>query len=176
MKGYGLAKQVLAIGAQAYAEQYGLKHLHCILATLYGPWDHHESDRSHFLGGLFHRAIEEKRAGKSEFTVWGDLGAVREVLYVEDQIAAILAADVSFENQIVNCAANEPITVGAAAAAILEVLDWRAPIVSPPTSFQGTQYKVLDSSLFLERTGWRPRYRVVDGLRRLYAIEYDNPQ
>ncbi len=173
VKGYGLAKQMLAIGAQSYAEQYGLRHLHCILATLYGPGDHHEADRSHFLGAMFHRAVDEKRAGKSEFTVWGDPSAVREALYVEDQIEAILAADAAFENEILNCAANAPITVGEAANAILEVLDWRASILSPESSFQGTRFKVLDSSRFLERTGWRPRYGLVDGLRRLYDREYE---
>lgn len=172
VKGYGLAKQMLAIGAQAYAEQYGLKHLHCILATLYGPHDRHEPDRSHFLGAMLHRAVAEMRAGKTEFTVWGDPNAVREALYVEDQIEAILAADAAFENEILNCAANAPITVGEAAAAILEVLDWRAPIVSPENSFQGTKIKVLDSSRFLERTGWRPRYGLVEGFRRLYDREY----
>jgi len=176
VKGYGLAKQLLATGAQAYAEQYGLRHLHCILATLYGPGDHRESDRSHFLGAMFDRAIQERRQGKTEFSVWGDPKAVREALYVEDQISAILAADEQFENQIVNCAANAPITIGEAARAICDVLDWRAPIVSPANSFQGTQYKVLDSSLFLQRTGWRPSYSLVDGLQRLYAIEYEKPQ
>jgi GDP-L-fucose synthase len=125
---------------------------------------------------MFHRAIEEQRAGNTAFPVWGDPNAVREVLYVEDQISAILAADASFENQIVNCAANAPITIGEAASAICEVLDWRAPIVSPPSSFQGTRFKVLDSSQFLKRTGWRPRYGLVDGLRRLYAIEYEQRQ
>jgi len=176
VNGYGLAKQLLAIGAQAYAEQYGMRHLHCILATLYGPGDHREPERSHFLGAMFDRAIQEKRQGKTEFSVWGDPNAVREALYIEDQISAILAADERFENQIVNCAANAPITIGEAARAICEVLDWRAPIVSPANSFQGTQYKVLDSSLFLQRTGWRPSYGLVEGLRRLYAMEYEKPQ
>lgn len=172
VKGYGLAKQMLAIGAQSYAEQYGLRHLHCILATLYGPHDHVEEDRSHFLGAMMHRAVAEMRAGKTTFSVWGDPGAVREALYVEDQIEAILAADAVFENEILNCAANTPVTVGAAAAAILDALDWRAPIVSPENSFKGTSYKALDSSRFLERTGWRPRIGLVEGFRRLYESEY----
>jgi GDP-L-fucose synthase len=172
VKGYGLAKQVLAIGAQSYAEQYGLRHLHCILATLYGPHDHVEADRSHFLGAMMHRAVAEMRAGKTSFSVWGDPGAVREALYVEDQIEAILAADAAFENEILNCAANAPVTVGEAAAAVLEALEWRAEIISPENSFQGTSYKVLDSSRFLQRTGWRPRFGLVEGYRRLYELEY----
>jgi GDP-L-fucose synthase len=172
VKGYGLAKQVLANGAQCYAEHYGLKHLHCILATLYGPHDHVADDRSHFLGAMLHRAVAEMRAGQTTFSVWGDPGAVREALYVEDQIEAILAADAAFENEILNCAANAPITVGEAAAAILDALDWRATIISPENSFKGASYKVLDSSRFLQRTGWRPRFGLVEGYRRLYELEY----
>lgn len=172
VKGYGLAKQVLAIGAQSYAEQYGLRHLHCILATLYGPHDHVAPDRSHFLGAMMHRAVAEMRAGQTSFSVWGDPAAVREALYVEDQIEAILAADAAFENEILNCAANAPVTVGEAASAVLEALDWPAKIVSPENSFQGTSYKVLDSTRFLQRTGWRPRFGLVEGFRRLYELEY----
>ena len=115
VKGYGLAKQVLGIGAQAYAEQYGLKHLHCILATMYGPSDHKAADRSHFLGAMLHRAAQEKRAGARRFTVWGDPNAVREILHVDDQIDAILAADAVFENELLNCAASTPITIAAVA-------------------------------------------------------------
>lgn len=170
--GYGLAKQVLAIGAQSYATQYGLRHLHCILATLYGPYDHVAEDRSHFLGAMMHRAVAEMRAGQTQFSVWGDPGAVREALYVEDQIEAILAADAAFENEILNCAANAPVTVGAAAAAIIEALDWPATVVSPENSFAGTRYKVLDSTRFLQRTGWRPRFGLAEGFRRLYELEY----
>ena len=170
--GYGLAKQVVAIGAQTYAAQYGLRHLHCILATLYGPHDHVAADRSHFLGAMLHRAVAEMRAGQTQFSVWGDPGAVREALYVDDQIEAILAADAAFENEILNCAANAPVTVGEAAAAIIAALDWPATVVSPENSFSGTGYKVLDSSRFLQRTGWRPRFGLAEGFRRLYELEY----
>jgi len=169
--GYGLAKQMLAVGAQVYAEQYGLRHLHCILATMYGPWMHVQPDRSHFIGGMLQRAREEKRAGKDRFTVWGDPSTVRELLYVDDQIDAILAVDDAFENAMVNCAANIPVTIGEVAAAILDALEWRVPIYTPPESCQGTSYKMLDSSCFLEKTGWRPKVTLRDGLAKVLAAD-----
>ena len=115
--GYGLAKQVLATGSAAYAHQYGLTFLHCVLATLYGPHDNKASDRSHFVGALLDRAVREKAAGAEQFEVWGNLQTVREVLYVDDQIDAVLAADRAFDNEILNCAANTPVTVEAVARA-----------------------------------------------------------
>ncbi len=78
--GYGLAKQVLATGSAAYAHQYGLSFLHCVLATLYGPHDNTASDRSHFVGALLDRAVREKAAGAQAFEVWGNPQTVREVL------------------------------------------------------------------------------------------------
>lgn len=171
VKGYGLAKQLLYIGAQSYAEQYGLRHLHCILATIYGPWMHVEPERSHFLGGMLHRAQEEKKAGKDRFTVWGDPATVREILYVDDQIDAILAADTVFDNELLNCAANVPATIGEVAQDILDALDWPVPIYTPPESFQGASYKMLDSARFLAKTGWHPRVSLRDGLAQVLAID-----
>src|SRR5437667_334452 len=106
VRAYGLAKQVLAVGSEVYASQHGLKWLHCVLATMFGPFDHLETDRSHFVGGMLARAMRERREGRREFTVWGRPDTVRECLHVADQIEAIFAADRAFENTIVNCGAN----------------------------------------------------------------------
>lgn len=170
--GYALAKQVLATGSAAYAKQYGLTFLHCVLATMYGPHDHKVADRSHFVGALLERAACDKAAGATAFEVWGNPQTVREVLFVEDQIAAILAADRTFANEILNCAANTSVTVGEVAKAVTAALDWAVPLVSPPDSFDGAAYKMLDSTRFLEGTGWRPEVSLEAGLRRVIAAEY----
>lgn len=172
VKGYALAKQVLAMGAQTYAEQYGLRHLHCILATLYGPGDHRAPDRSHFVGAMLERAAADKLARRTHFSVWGDPSAVREVLYVDDQIDAILAAEAAFENRILNCTGMFPVTVAEVAHAILDALNWHAEITLAPGSFSGAAFKLLDSTPFLQATGWQPSISLFNGLNRLIALEY----
>jgi len=167
VRAYGLAKQALAVGSEVYGTQYGLKWLHCILATMFGPFDHLEPDRSHFIGGMAARAIREQREGRSSFTVWGSPDTIRECLYVDDQIEAILAADVRFENTILNCGANAALAIDEVARSTVRVLDWEAGIVYPEDTFRGTPMKVLDSTRFLDATGWRPRIGLEEGLRRL---------
>ena len=167
VRAYGLAKMALARGSEVYGTQYGLKWLHCVLATLYGPHDHLAPDRSHFLGGMVARAIQEQRDGKKEFSVWGAPDTVRECLYVDDQIGAILAADGAFENTILNCAANRPITIGQTAEAILRVLKWNARIVYPSGTFTGTSRKILNSGKFLSKTGWAAQIDLDEGIRLL---------
>src|SRR5712691_3661749 len=167
VRAYGLAKQAMAVGSEVYGTQYGLKWLHCILATMYGPFDHLEPDRSHFVGGMLARAMREQREGQDKFTVWGAPDTIRECLYVDDQIEALFAADRVFDNTIVNCAANLPVAIEDVARAILRVLDWDAEIVYAGDTFRGTPTKVLDSSRFLQATGWRSRIGLDEGLRLL---------
>lgn len=167
VRGYALAKETLAIGCETYGSQYGLKWLHCILATVYGPHAHTEPHRSHFMAALIARAAAAKAKGLSEFEVWGSLDTVRDLLFVEDQIEAILAADAAFTDCILNVTPNAPVTIGECATAILRALDWHgACVVSPPDSFQGAGYKSLDSTRFLNATGWRPRIGLEEGVVR----------
>ena len=169
VRGYALAKQMLAVGSEAYSHQYGLKYLHLCLATLYGPHDHTAPDRSHFMTGMIHRAIAEKAEGKSQFTVWGAPDTVRDLLYVDDQMEAILAADAAFEDCLLNCGSNAPVTIDQSARAVIDALDWPAELYYPPGSFAGAHYKSLDCSRFLEKTGWTPMVGLVEGVRRVLA-------
>jgi GDP-L-fucose synthase len=172
VRGYGLAKQMLAVGSEAYSAQYGLRYLHLILATVYGPGDHKEPDRTHFIAGMIDRAVQEMRADKSEFSVWGEPGTVRDLLYVDDQLDAILSADAAFENCLINCSSGQPVTIGQAAQAVREALGWQAEIVYPPGTFKGASYKTIDPSRFLKATGWKPRVGLVDGVRAVLKADY----
>jgi GDP-L-fucose synthase len=160
------------VGSETYASQYGLKYLHLILATVYGPGDHKEAGRAHFAGGMIDRAVRTMRAGEKEFTVWGNSGTVRDLLYVEDQIEAILAADKAFENRLLNCSANQPVTIGEMAAAVVSAVRWSADIVYPPGTFQGADYKTLESSLFLAATKWQPRVSLAAGIGEILRVDY----
>jgi GDP-L-fucose synthase len=170
--GYALAKQVLAVGSEVFASQYGLKYLHVLLATVYGPRDHKESDRSHFMTGMIDRAVREKRDRKSTFTVWGTPDTIRDLLYVDDQIEAIIAADEAFENRILNCSSNEPVTIDTVAGAILLALRWEAEIAYVAGSFKGASIKTLDSAEFLRKTDWKPKIDLEHGIHRILVEDY----
>lgn len=165
VRGYALAKETLAVGQEVYGSQYGLSWLHCILATVYGPHAHVEEHRSHFMAALISRAVAAKAAGEDHLDVWGSLETVRDLLYVGDQIEAMIAADQAFNNTIINITANQPVTIGTCVRSIFEALDWPAAISTPSGSFQGAAYKTLDSSRFLTETGWQPKVDIVQGVR-----------
>jgi nucleoside-diphosphate-sugar epimerase len=172
VEGYALAKEVLITGCKTHGDQHGLRWLHCVLATVYGPGAHTEPTRDHFMAGMIARAYRQKVSGASAFEVWGSPDTVRDLLFVSDQIEAVIAADAVFDNRIVNVTANQPVTIGQCAQAILDALDWPAPIMRPPDSFQGAGYKTLDSTDFLTATRWRPGIGLEAGVRAVLASDY----
>lgn len=172
VRGYGLAKQVLAVGSETFADQYALRYLHCFLATVYGPGDHQTPDRTHFMAGMIDRAVREKAEKKPSFTVWGAPYTVRDLLYVDDQLDAILAADAVFENAQLNVSSNTPVTIDACARTICDALGWEAEIIYPAGTFQGASYKTLDATRFLDATGWEPRTPLHDGIIKVLRQDY----
>jgi GDP-L-fucose synthase len=172
VRGYALAKQILALGSATYGQQYGLHWLHAVMATVYGPGAHYEDGRAHFMSAMIARAVRSMRSGGSEFEVWGNPDTVRDLLHVDDQIDALLAADAAFTDRILNITPNMPVTIGSCARAILSVLRWDARITHPPGSFQGAAYKSLDSTRFLEATGWRPRLSLTEGIAQVVQADF----
>jgi GDP-L-fucose synthase len=173
VRGYGLAKQVLAVGSETYSSQYGLTYLHCLLATVYGPGDHHSADRTHFMGGMIDRAVREMQEGARCFTVWGEPGTVRDLLYVDDQIDAILSADNVFENERLNVSSNAPVTIHDCAKAILDSLGWEVEVRYPSGTFRGASYKTIDATRFLVATGWKPSISLDRGISEVLKRDYE---
>ena len=172
VRGYAQAKKTLVVGSETFSSQYGLQWMHCVLATLFGPRAHVGDQRSHFMAAMIDRAVRSKRDGLAAFEVWGNPDTTRDLLHVADQIDAIIAADAAFENTVLNCTPNAPVTIGACAAAILRALDWDVPIVRPPDSFQGAGYKSIDSTRFLQATSWRPRLTLQQGVADVLKADY----
>lgn len=171
VRGYALAKEMLALGSECYGAQYGLNWLHCVLATVYGPHAHTEDGRAHFMAAMIARAVATKASGAMEFEVWGNPHTVRDLLHVDDQLDAIIAADAVFTDRVLNVTPNAPVEIGECARAILAALDWPAKIIHPTNSFQGAGYKSLDSTQFLGATGWRPKLNLRTGVAHVLASD-----
>ena len=88
------------------------------------------------------------------------------------EVTVANAADQAFENRILNVTANQPVTIGDCAKAVLRALDWDAPIVRPPDSFQGAGYKSLDSTVFMNAVDWRPAVDLEQGVRMVLATDF----
>ncbi|MEM6796245.1 MAG: NAD-dependent epimerase/dehydratase family protein [Acidobacteriota bacterium] len=87
--GYAMAKRSLYAGGRALAEQHGLRFLHLVPSTLYGPGYHTDGRPLHFVYDLTRKILRGSR-GEEEVVLWGDGHQRRELVYIDDAVAWIL--------------------------------------------------------------------------------------
>ncbi len=89
--------------------------------NLYGPYDKFDWEKSKVLPALMRRAIERQ----DPFEVWGDGNDLKDFLYIDDFIDALVVAISKIEtSNPVNIASGIPITIKEALKEILRAADY----------------------------------------------------
>ncbi|MGO9201934.1 MAG: NAD-dependent epimerase/dehydratase family protein [Limisphaerales bacterium] len=150
---YGFTKKALSVGIEAYKSQYGLKGTTVIFATLYGPHDHFDPEKSHVVSALVKKFVDARRANDPTVEVWGDGTQTRELIYVEDQIKGLLAV-LDYEGPIINIGTGVSTAISELAETLKAISHYKGGIVYNTNRFVGIKRKVLDISLAKEKYGW----------------------
>ena len=164
---YGCSKGVADQYVLDYARSYGLPAVVFRMSCIYGPHQCGTEDQgwvAHFLL----RALDGE-----PITLYGDGKQVRDTLYVEDLVDAMLAALEHIEET-----SGQAFNIGGGVdntCSLLELVDLIAQIHGQIPELrcsdwrQGDQrYYVSDTTSFQSVTGWSPRVSVAAGVRRLY--------
>jgi len=150
---YGFTKKAVSVGIEAYKHQYGLKGTTVIFATLYGPHDHFDPEKSHVVSALVKKFVDAKYNNEPEVEVWGDGTQTRELIYVDDQIRGILSV-LDYEGSLINIGTGESITIKELAETIKTLTGYKGTLYYNTNRFVGIKHKVLDVSLARETYGW----------------------
>lgn len=164
---YGCSKGAADQYVLDYAHSYGLPTCVFRMSCIYGPHQQGTEDQ----GWVAHFVLTALR--HDPITVFGDGHQVRDLLYVEDLVDALLAAST-----------NRPALAGRAfnmgggvanAASVSEVIEMigtlqgeRPKTMSAAWRVADQRYFVSDTSAFGALTGWKPRVPLASGLRALY--------
>jgi CDP-paratose 2-epimerase len=163
---YGCSKGAADQYVIDYAHSFGMPTVVFRMSCIYGPHQFGTEDQgwvAHFLI----RALEDR-----PITIYGDGKQVRDVLYVEDLVDALLRAGNDIE-----LLAGRAFNIGGGAHNTLSLRDLLAligevrggePAVEYGGWRQGDQrYYVSDSAAFATATGWRASVDPHDGVRAL---------
>lgn len=156
---FGFTKKAVSLGIEAYKSQYGLKGTTLIPATLYGPHDHFDPEKSHVVSALIQKFVHAQENNLPSVEVWGDGSQTREILYVEDQIHGLCNA-LDFDGPILNVGSGIPVTVKKIAETIKEVSGYQGKIDYNASKFVGNKNKVMDISLARSLYGWTTDIKV----------------
>lgn len=165
---YGCSKGAADQYFLDYARCFGLTTVVFRMSCIYGPHQCGTEDQgwvAHFL--MCARAHEM-------LTIYGDGCQVRDILYVEDLVDALLLAMRGSERL-----AGQAFNIGGGPAnsvSLLELMDLMSGQLGLELRVQhadwrsGDQrYYVTDSAKFAAATGWSPAISVTDGISRLQA-------
>lgn len=115
---YAMAKRSLLLGQMAVQQQLGLKYLTVVPSALYGPGYPVLTKRMNFVLDITWKVLKHKHTG-SPIVLWGDGTQVREAVYVDDFVNAMLALEV--DNDVVNIGSGRGHTIAEFATTICEI-------------------------------------------------------
>jgi CDP-paratose 2-epimerase len=163
---YGCSKGAADQYVRDYARTFGLPTIVFRMSCIYGPHQFGTEDQ----GWVAHFLIQALQG--RPITVYGDGRQVRDILFVEDLVEAMLLA-----MQRMGTESGQAFNIGGGsgnAVSLLEVMEMIAEITGhhPRVRFDrwrpGDQkYYVSDTTRFETATGWRPATDVRRGLERL---------
>ncbi len=153
-----------------YNNVFGIRATALRLTNVYGPRQLIKHNRQGFIGWFIRLVVEDRT-----IQIFGDGSQVRDFVYVDDAVEALLVAGVddACNGQVFNVGGSEPIChrdlaallVRVAGAGRIEFVEW------PPEKRAidiGSFY--ADSTKFRRTTGWEPVVPLEEGLRRTVAF------
>jgi CDP-paratose 2-epimerase len=163
---YGCSKGAADQYVLDYARTFGIPAAVFRMSCIYGPHQFGTEDQ----GWVAHFLIQALR--RSPLTLYGDGLQVRDVLFVQDLVDAMLLA-----HERIDQTAGRAFNIGGGperTTSLLELLDIIGRLTGSPPAFSlepwrtaDQRYYVSNTTAFEHATGWRPRVSVLEGVRRL---------
>jgi UDP-glucose 4-epimerase len=161
---YGVSKLAVEKYLRVYHHLHALPYVVLRLANPFGPWQRPGRGQG-VVATLLQRALRGE-----PLEIWGDGRVVRDFLYAEDAVAALVAAaPYPGPHRVLNVGSGVGRSVGEVAGDIARLLGRRAAQVAAvhgPARPADVPVNVLDIGLIERELGWRPRVAWADALRR----------
>jgi UDP-glucose 4-epimerase len=157
---YGIAKLTIEKYLHLYELLHGLSYVTLRLANPFGPGQ--SASRSQGAVGVFlGRALDGL-----PIDVWGDGSVVRDYVYIDDVVRAlILAGDYQGSERVFNVGAGRGLSINELIQCIESVIGKTLPRRHHPAREGDVQRSVLDISLADAELGWRPEMPFAIGLQ-----------
>ena len=165
---YAIAKISGIKMCQSFNDQYKTNFISVMPTNLYGPNDNFDLINSHVLPAMIRKFHEAKIAHSKAVILWGDGSPRREFLYVDDLAdACVYLMEHYNSSEIINIGYGSDQTIRTLAEMVKKIVRYSGEIRWDTGKPNGTPRKQLDvTKLF--RLGWRPKVKLVDGIRTEY--------
>lgn len=164
---YGFIRKGSWVQSWAYWKQYGLQTINLIVPNMYGPDDHFDEIRSHALGALIMKIAKAKQQMQPKVVVWGTGKPVREWLYVDDCVEAMIRSiNIALFEYPVNIGIGYGVTIKELAEMIKDAIGYKGELFYDTTKPDGAPFKVMDVTLCKQVFGWVPQTSLINGISK----------
>ncbi len=168
---YGMVRKASWVNAWSYNRQYGIKFINLILPNMYGPGNYIDEVRCHALGGLIKKIITAKKKRSKEVVVWGSGKPVREWLYVEDGVEAIMRSlAIKPVIEPINIGSGTGISIKDLALLVKDAVGYKGRLVFDKKYPDGAPHKIMDVARCKEVFGWLPSTDLKHGIQK--TVDY----
>lgn len=167
-EGYALAKIAGLKLCEYMHKQFNKNFISAMPCNLYGPNDNYHPLESHVIPGLIRRFHEAKKERKNTVTVWGTGTPLREFMYVDDLVNALILLMNDYNKpETINIGSGEEVTIYELAHHIKAATGFEGGIEFDSSYPDGTPRKVLDATQ-IHNLGWKPSFNLSKGLKLAY--------
>jgi GDP-L-fucose synthase len=174
---YAVAKIAGIEMCKSYNKQYGTNYIAAMPTNLYGPRDNFDLNTSHVIPALI-RKFHEAKENNTDVVLWGDGNPKREFLHVEDLADALIFLAENYnataDDCLINVGFGEDIHIGILAHMIKNnVVFCGGKTIWDKSKPNGTPKKLLDTTK-INKLGWKPQIKLLEGLRNTYEWYVNN--
>lgn len=166
---YAHSKRLMLAQLNAAKEQYGLSSAFVISGNLYGPYDSFNAEEGHVIPSLIAKFFDASREGKP-VKVWGSGVAIRDFSHCDDTAAALIAILRNLEGPV-NMGSGMRHRIGDIVETLQQLTNVPVEWDSSKPDGQLVRYYNLDK---LERTGFKAKVGLAEGLRHTYEWYVEN--
>lgn len=143
---YAMTKRMLYAGLLALEKQFGLRYLHLVPSTLYGPGYHADGRQMHFIFDLI-RKILRGHCYDEPVVLWGDGHQRRELILIDDFVDIAVRLDERVENRTFNVGAPDDHSIRDFARMICDEVGYPFDQIQfDTTRYVGATSKSLDTT------------------------------
>lgn len=172
-EGYAIAKITVSKLCEYAKREYKLDYKTIIPCNLYGKYDKFDPEKSHMIPAAI-RKLHKAKTSKKTATIWGDGGARREFMYVEDLVDFISYALKNYNKieHIMNVGLGYDFSIKEYYDAIAEVVGYNGDFEYDLTKPSGMKRKLCDVTK-QKKIGWKPKNSLTEGLQKTYQYYLD---
>ena len=159
---YGIAKLAVEKCLAYYGHVYGLDYRVLRISNPYGRWQNPEGRQ-----GLIGVSLAKALRGQS-IEIWGSGNVVRDYIYVDDLMEAVLAVmDYDGDTRIFNIGNTRGYSVSEIVTMVQRHVKPRVSVEHRDGRIQDVPVNILSHEAITEETGWMPRVALDEGIKRM---------